>query len=103
MVELAEHELKRCVGVPSPRRFSKASRQILERNALLRAASTKLPTYVRSLARRKSGVQIPSPPPPTQQVRASPASSRRRSLHAPAAPRPHAQVAVQPKRLAATR
>jgi hypothetical protein len=32
------------------------------------------------LARRKPGVQIPSPPPPTLQVRASPASSRRRSL-----------------------
>jgi hypothetical protein len=30
-------------------------------------------------------VQIPSPPPPTLQVRASPASSRRRSLHAGAA------------------
>jgi hypothetical protein len=56
-----------------------------------------------SLARRKPGVQIPSPPPPTSQVRASPASSRRRSLHAAAAPRPHAQVAVQPRRLAATR
>jgi hypothetical protein len=32
------------------------------------------------LARRKPGVQIPSPPPPTPQVKASPASSRRRSL-----------------------
>ena len=32
------------------------------------------------LARRKPGVQIPSPPPPTLQVRAPPASSRRRSL-----------------------
>jgi hypothetical protein len=32
-----------------------------------------------SLARRKPGVQIPSPPPPTSQVRASPASSGRRS------------------------
>jgi hypothetical protein len=42
----------------------------------------------RLLARRKPGVQIPSPPPPNQQVRASPASSRRRSL----------QVAVQPGR-----
>jgi hypothetical protein len=42
-------------------------------------------------------------PPTTQQVRVSPASSRRRSLHAAAAPRPHAQVAVQPRRLAATR
>jgi hypothetical protein len=31
------------------------------------------------LARRKPGVQIPSPPPPNQQVRASPTSSRRRS------------------------
>jgi hypothetical protein len=56
-----------------------------------------------SLARRKPGVQIPSPPPPNLQVRASPASSRRRSLQAAAAPRPHAQVAVQPRRLAATR
>ena len=56
-----------------------------------------------SLARRKPGVQIPSPPPPTSQVRASLASSGRRSLHAAAAPRPHAQVAVQPRRLAATR
>ena len=55
------------------------------------------------LARRKPGVQIPSPPPPTSQVRASPASSRRRSLHAAAAPRPHAQVAVQLRRLAAAR
>jgi hypothetical protein len=55
------------------------------------------------LARRKPGVQIPSPPPPTLQVRASPASSGRRSLHAAAAARPHAQVAVQPRRLAATR
>jgi hypothetical protein len=55
------------------------------------------------LARRKPGVQIPSPPPPTSQVRASPASSRRRSLPAAAAPRPHAQVAAQPRRLAATR
>ena len=34
------------------------------------------------LARRKPGVQIPSPPPPTSQVRASPASSGRRSVHA---------------------
>jgi hypothetical protein len=50
-----------------------------------------------SLARRKPGVQIPSPPPPTLQVRASPASSRRRSLHAAAALRPQAQVTVQPK------
>jgi hypothetical protein len=56
-----------------------------------------------SLARRKSGVQIPSPPPPNLQVRASPASSRRRSLQAAAAPRPHAQVAVQPRRLGATK
>jgi len=56
-----------------------------------------------SLARRKPGVQIPSPPPPNLQVRASSASSGRRSLHAAAAPRPHAQVAVQPRRLAATR
>jgi hypothetical protein len=55
------------------------------------------------LARRKPGVQIPSPPPPTLQVRASSASSRRRSLHAAAAPRPHTQVAAQPRRLAATR
>ena len=38
-----------------------------------------------SLARRKSGVQIPSPPPPTSQVRASPASSGRRSPHSGAA------------------
>jgi hypothetical protein len=55
------------------------------------------------LARRKPGVQIPSPPPPTSQVRASPARRWRRSLQAAAAPRPHAQVAVQPRRLAATR
>jgi hypothetical protein len=51
------------------------------------------------LARRKPGVQIPSPPPPTSQVRASPASSRRRSLHVPAALRPQPQVTVQPQRL----
>ena len=50
-----------------------------------------------SLARRKPGVQIPSPPPPNQQVRASPASSGRRSLHVAAALRPQAQVTVQPK------
>jgi hypothetical protein len=31
------------------------------------------------LARRKPGVQIPSPPPPTSQVRASPSPHRRRS------------------------
>src|SRR5215218_6536704 len=37
------------------------------------------------LARRKPGVQIPSPPPPTLQVRASPASSRQRSPYAGAA------------------
>jgi hypothetical protein len=53
-------------------------------------------TSVRSLARRKPGVQIPSPPPPTSQVRASPAASGRRSLQVAAAARPHAQVAVQP-------
>src|SRR4029450_11060541 len=43
-----------------------------------------------SLARRKPGVQIPSPPPPTLQVRASSASSGRRSPHSGAAlgPRP---------------
>jgi hypothetical protein len=56
-----------------------------------------------SLARRKSGVQIPSPPPPTSQVRASPASSGRRSLQVAAALRPQAQVAVQPGRLSETR
>ena len=39
----------------------------------------------RDLARRKPGVQLPSPPPPTLQVRASPASSGRRSPHAGAA------------------
>src|SRR5215203_5703173 len=38
-----------------------------------------------SLARRKPGVQIPSPPPPTLQVRASPALSGLRSPHAGAA------------------
>jgi hypothetical protein len=50
-------------------------------------AQTALRTAVgpSSLARRKPGVQIPSPPPPNQQVRASPASSRRRSPHAGAA------------------
>src|SRR5215211_7832908 len=48
-----------------------------------------------SLARRKPGVLIPSPPPPTSQVRASPASSWRRSLHGAAALRPQAQVVVQ--------
>jgi len=42
----------------------------------------------RLLARRKPGVQIPSPPPPASQVRASPASSRRRSPHSGAAPGP---------------
>ena len=56
-----------------------------------------------SLARRKSGVQIPSPPPPNQQVRAPPASSGRRSLHVAAALRPREQVAVQLGRLSATR
>ena len=55
-----------------------------------------------SLARRKPGVQIPSPP-PNLQVRASPASSGRRSLQVAAALRPQAQLAVQPGRLAATR
>jgi hypothetical protein len=49
------------------------------------------------LARRKSGVQIPSPPPPTLQVRAPSASRRRRSLHGAAALRPQPQVTVQPK------
>ena len=56
-----------------------------------------------SLARRKSGVQIPSPPPPNQQVRAPPASSGRRSLQDAAALRPREQVAVQLGRLSATR
>ena len=56
-----------------------------------------------SLARRKPGVQIPSPPPPTSQVRASSASSGRRSLHVAAALRPREQVAVQLGRLSATR
>jgi len=56
-----------------------------------------------SLARRKPGVQIPSPPPPNQQVRASSASSGRRSLHGAAALRPREQVAVQLGRLSATR
>jgi hypothetical protein len=42
-----------------------------------------------SLARRKSGVQIPSPPPLKRQVRASSASRWRRSLHVAAALRPH--------------
>ena len=56
-----------------------------------------------SLARRKSGVQIPSPPPPKRQVRASSASSGRRSLHVAAAARPQAHVAVQPGRLSETR
>jgi hypothetical protein len=51
------------------------------------------------LARRKSGVQIPSPPPQTQQVRASSVAHRRRSRQAAAA----AQVTVQPERLSATR
>jgi hypothetical protein len=55
-----------------------------------------------SLARRKPGVQIPSPPPPNQQVRASSASSGRRSLHVAAALRPRAQVPVQPGRLSGT-
>jgi hypothetical protein len=49
------------------------------------------------------GFKSPHLHPQTSQVRASPASSRRRSLPAAAAPRPHAQVAVQPRRLAATR
>jgi hypothetical protein len=49
------------------------------------------------LARRKPGVQIPSPPPPTLQVRASPASSRRRSPHVAAALRPQAQATGQPR------
>jgi hypothetical protein len=56
-----------------------------------------------SLARRKPGVQIPSPPPQNQQVRASSASSGRRSLHVAAALRPREQVAVQLGRLSATR
>jgi hypothetical protein len=50
-----------------------------------------------SLARRKSGVQIPSPPPPTLQVRASPASRRRRPLHIAAAARPQAEATGQPE------
>jgi hypothetical protein len=56
-----------------------------------------------SLARRKPGVQIPSPPPPTSQVRASSTSSWRRSPPVAAAPRPQPQVAFQLGRLAATR
>src|SRR6266511_3404882 len=55
-----------------------------------------------SLARRKSGVQIPSPPPPTSQVRASAASSGWRSLHVAAALRPRIRVAVPPRRLSDT-
>jgi hypothetical protein len=55
------------------------------------------------LARRKPGVQIPSPPPLNLQVRASPASSGRRSLHVTAALRPRAQVVVQVGRLSETR
>jgi hypothetical protein len=46
-----------------------------------------------SLARRKPGVQIPSPPPTDQQLRASPAHYRRRS------PRPGA--ALGPRSIAA--
>ena len=49
------------------------------------------------------GFKSPHLHPQTPQVRASPASSRRRSLHAAAAPQPHADVAVQPRRLAVTR
>jgi hypothetical protein len=48
-----------------------------------------------SLARRKPGVQIPSPPPSTLQVRASSVECRRRSLHVAAALRPPAQLKVQ--------
>jgi hypothetical protein len=54
--------------------------------------------YVRrraDLARRKPGVQIPSPPPPYPQVRAPSAWSGRRSLHVAAASRPQPQGVVQ--------
>ena len=49
-----------------------------------------------SLARRKSGVQIPSPPPPTLQVRASSVECRRRSPRSGAAlgPRPLPEAAL---------
>jgi hypothetical protein len=57
----------------------------------------------RSRTEEARGFQIPSPPPPTSQVRASSASSGRRSPHVAAAARPRADVAVQPGRLAAPR
>jgi hypothetical protein len=70
-----------------------------------RPAETRVRTAVGGhlLARRKPGVQIPSPPPLKPQVRASPAECWRRSLQLAAALRPHARVAVQVGRLAATR
>ena len=81
-------------GVPVMFRRSSGSSPISKRSveptALLRAMYIPRGTHVRSLARRKPGVQIPSPPPPNQQVRASPASSGRRSLQFAAALRPRA-------------
>jgi hypothetical protein len=44
--------------------FPEISKRSIEPTALLRAMYTPRRTHVRSLARRKPGVQIPSPPPP---------------------------------------
>jgi hypothetical protein len=74
----------------------------LQVNNRLRACAQVTQSPGLSLVRRKPGVQIPSPPPQNQQVRASSASSGRRSLHVAAALRPRAQVPVQPGRLSAT-
>jgi hypothetical protein len=66
-------------GVPVMFRRSSGSSPISKRSveptALLRAMYIPRGTHVRSLARRKPGVQIPSPPPPYSQVRASPAQA----------------------------
>jgi hypothetical protein len=57
---------------------------------LLRAFVQVLQSPGLSLARRRPGVQIPSPPPPKRQVRASPVQHRRRSSRTGAALGPRA-------------
>jgi hypothetical protein len=91
-----DHDCRLCHRWPLTWRFSRVSLILNTTQFLWRRPSA-------DLARRKPGVQIPSPPPPTLQVRASPASSGRRSLHVAAALRPQAKVKVQSGRLPATR
>jgi hypothetical protein len=91
-----EHDRRSIYAGPLTRHFSSAV-------TVLNSPQFHAGSVGADLARRKPGVQIPSPPPPTLQVRASSASSWRRSLQVAAALRPRAHVAVQPGRLAATR